>query len=967
MYSYYQQVGGEEKWKPIQLTQLSTLRDAMFVTVLSTSEIISDSTTKDERAKTKHQGPMYFDWDGTDIEYVAANATRLIEKLLSLGVQEDQLRIYATGQKGFHCLLDERIFMEKIPKGGTQNLPALYKELAYELAVPSLDFVVYSFRRAWRQPNVLRTNGMYKVQITLAELREMTAKKYAEICSKPRPLTEPAAPTLCVDLAILFDKCSQKIKAVIGKRSKHKSVKLSQLADLPSIDALMQGQGVKPGAGFHPIAMQLGIYANARNWTADQLIEKCQGLVENHESDGNRYDTPSKREAELRRMFDYTNDNPCYDFSVGAMKVLMSHPAPDLDGMPTTAAQIGTLIETGEMPETGNSDFNDMAGVVINKGGVYAPSEFGPKRITAISFENVRVLRSTDTSTISMVEADVLIDGKLIVRTPIELDIFHSASNFNKFAARLGHAFQGNDAHVRGMYLRLMERSKQGGQDNYACSREGLDVINIPNHEDERLRKPFMIWADAKGVVLEPRIADTGVSISFQGYPDPRGQYRCDLASAPKLTDWLRVAGNKDKLGEAIEGMLTCHPPTIVAGVVGWYFACFYRMLFHKAYEQFPLLHVNGSAGSGKTAYSRAMLSLFYCDQEPKTLTPSSTTFAITYCASGSASIPLVVDEYKPHEMPPGMHDSLKGRFRDAWQGRELQRGGGTRDSDDYRMLSSTLLTAPIVFIAEAIEAETALMERVVLVTMARPTPIQASRNLMRFVKFERNKGTLAVLGKYIAADIVNTYSIEKLREEFDELLGAACQEYMLQEGDVETLPAEKVREKFSAKYRSIYSFTVAKFGLLKLKGLLGEIFNARFDEKMDEVIQHIYDRMADTNAATQAEWLKVINQFVDMSYLEEVTSYALKAGREYALIKYGGQDCVEISVRACYAKYRQFCRAISVKPLYTGEASFLHGLRDASALVETDFVGGKLKVPGGSVVFNAEQLAQLGVRAFRP
>lgn len=974
MYNYYQKVGGNEAWKPVPATALASLDDPMFITVLSVDKIVTDDMTKVERDKLKYSGPLYFDWDGTSIDEVTPNVIKLVEKLEKMGVDPDQLELFCTGKKGYHCIVPSKIFTEKVSKAGVENLPLIYWEVAFRLAVENLDLRVYSGRkgRMWRQPNVQRENGKYKVQITYAELKEMTAAKYIEICSTKRPTIMAAPPTLCVDFAVLYGECIQKVKGMLAKRAKQKVTKLTPEMKFPSLDAMMENRGIKEGTGFHSLAMQLAIYANERGWSGDDLVDRCKVLIEHHESDGDRYNTPHRRAEELRRMVDYTHGNPCYVFAIGPIKTLLTHAAPDLDGLPSSSEEIGSLIESPLDPAGDTStaetphEYNDLAGVVLNKFGVYAATEFGMKRISAVSFDNVRTLRSTDSGTIAMVEADVLVNGKTLTRAPIELETFHSAANFNKFAARFGHAFQGSDQNVRGLYLRIMEKSKTAGGDNYACSREGLDVINIPNHEDERLRKPFLIWADGKGVVLEPRVAETGVNISFQGYPDPRGQFRSDLADAPNLVQWLTEDDNKERMAEALANLLGCQSKNVIATTIGWYVACFYRMLFHKGYTKFPLLHVNGAAGAGKSEMNYSLLSFFYCNQEPKMLTPTSTTFAITYSASGSASIPLVIDEYKPHEMTPTMHDRLKLMLRDAYNCKDVQRGGGTRENDDYRVLSSMMLSAPMAFIAEAVEDEAALMERVVLVTMSRPTPIQASKNLAKFIKFSRDKQVLSILGKYIAASVVNDYSVGKLVKEFDPLVEGARARFLLQEGDIETLPPDKLQAKFSAKERTVFNFSVSKFGLKKLQDLLHEIYGGRFDPLMESLADTIYDRMSDLNSSTQAEWLKVLNALVDMSVADETTPYKIRARSDYAHISYGGQDCLEVSLRACYAKYRIYCRTVGSKPLFNGETAFLHGIKDASALAAVGFTQGLLKVPGGSVVFNSEHLTQLGVRAFK-
>jgi hypothetical protein len=41
----------------------------------------------------------------------------------------------------------------------------------------------------------------------------------------------------------------------------------------------------------------------------DEMLALCDGLIENHQSDGTRYNTKNKRRDELVRMHRYTNSN----------------------------------------------------------------------------------------------------------------------------------------------------------------------------------------------------------------------------------------------------------------------------------------------------------------------------------------------------------------------------------------------------------------------------------------------------------------------------------------------------------------------------------------------------------------------------------------------------------------------------------------------------------------------------------
>jgi hypothetical protein len=986
-YFYFQQVGGEEAWKPCPIDHrkgIDAEKAPAFWTVLAVSQPVEDISYED-RLKLKYAGPLYFDWDAKEIGKAIEDCNKFIIALSNKGVDPNAIRIYATGGRGFHVEVPMQIFMSKVPKDGVQFLPVAYREIALEMATDTTDLRVYSQGRGrmWRNVNVQRENGKYKVPITAAELEKMVSDPalYDVLCSQPREALPVADWKPAIDLMVMFDQAMNKVKERIGKRKK-KNTDVSVLAkmNLPSLQALLEGRGIKPGTGFHQIAMQLAVISDAMHWSEDQLAEKAKGLCDAHESDGSRYNTAERRRNELIRMHRYMSDNPCYEFSVGAIKSLLSHEAPDLDGIPVNKEDVDDAIKQAETAPTDGAaapeqvaldEFADVASAVkMTRFGVYANTEDGgSKRISAVAFDNVHILRSPQTGAVSCYEADVLVNGKKQGRQVLELDTFQGVQSFNRFASKLSHALQGSDTHVRGLMMRIAEKGRKEGKTFFTLNREGLDMINVVNHEDEDMREPFLVWSDNAGVNVEPKIKAKNHGFSFQGFPDPRGSFRTDISDAPLLEDWIEIEGNKELLRSAIQNLLTCQRPDFIAKLVGWYTACFYRMLFHKAYNKFPALHVNGAAGSGKTEINLAMLSLFFYHQEPKALTPASTHFALQQHMAGSSSIPLMLDEYKPHDMGFELHNKLKLLIRDAYNCRDVTRGGGTRDNDDYRSLYSTQLAAPLVFIAEAAEEESAVMERVVLATMVRPPASMQMTWSNRFHIFQRHKQCLAILGRYIARDIVDVYSVKQLIAEFDPLLKEAQDKYMLSEADVKSgMPEDMLKAKQGAKERTVFNYTVARFGLRRFHQLIKDTFeDDSFDEIFKGLDDSIYDRMTDLLPSTQAEWVKVLSAIATMSVSVDPTNaaMAIRQGQEYAITVHRGKTALELSARSAYHRYRGYCKQIGQRPLFPGDQAFLHGLKDSSALMHFG-TSDKLNIPGGSFFFDMDELKRMGVEDFK-
>lgn len=968
-YHYYQNEGGNEDWKPIPEEKLDTIEGAMYVTILGVDTPVPDEPTKEQLADIKYKGPLYFDLDDqASPASTAINAVALIDKLVEKGLDARQIKLWATGGKGFHLVIPEACFLNKPPKTGFAYLYHIYKEMAFALSVESMDFRVYSGRRGrmFRQEHVKRPNGLYKVPLRLRELKalaetaksnpELAEQEYKELCSDIRDFVAYDPPELAIGLMALFDQCKTKVQNLTRGRKKVKTVMLPKA--MPSFDALLRGEGVKPDVGFHQIALQVAITAHARGMGRDELVAAAEGLCANHKSDGGRYNTPAKRKAEIARMWEYTEDNPCYTYAPAALNGILTFNSPDAFGIEATAEEIAMSIKEGVVAK--DKEF-EHAGLLMSRSGCHAMTETGTKLVTAMSFENVTELLSPETGKISGLEASVLVAGKEVGRSTFDTEQFNSVSGINKVAMSYGQSFSGTDVQARGLYMRMIQQARKKNQRMYILEREGLDVVRMPFHDDQRAREGFMVWADGKGVVQDPKVAELNLNFRFVGFPDRDGMFKTDLSLAPKLTEYLKDSDNKESMRRCMHAAINSQHRGTVGRLLGWMIASHYRMLFHTKYGQFPLLHVNGAAGNGKTQMVKLFSRFHYYYEEPKMLTPTSSLFAVQRGACSSSSVPLILDEFKPQEMRPDVYDRFKLLLRDAYNCREVNKGGGTRDNADVRSVQRDQMSAPMVFIAEAAESESALMERVVLITLVKPPVIQAQEYHRQFKLAHDKAHNFGILGKYISAQIIKRYSAEELFAEFEPLYDAARRELMLQEGEIDTLDNEQLQRKSSAKERTVFNYAVARFGLMKLGNLLQGIFGEEFRQAFEEMDRAVTDSVGDIQAQTVPEWLKVFNVFAHLSQVEEHHSWSLKEGQDYGFCYLDGKNCIEFYMRSCYQKYRYYATAARSKLLFPGEEAFMHALKSLPALVSLNHHGGKLSAPGGSQVFDLNELRMAG------
>jgi hypothetical protein len=133
----------------------------------------------------------------------------------------------------------------------------------------------------------------------------------------------------------------------------------------PSLERVMAGEDVNPGKGFHNIALQIAITANALGKKEDELIAACSGLLEKHQSDGSRYNTPVKRKNEILRLLRYTDGNPCYEYSRDALRSIVAPEVatPDLDGLSDeVAGEVTAQGEEGQRRGLAWRDLRDRTG-----------------------------------------------------------------------------------------------------------------------------------------------------------------------------------------------------------------------------------------------------------------------------------------------------------------------------------------------------------------------------------------------------------------------------------------------------------------------------------------------------------------------------------------------------------------------------------------------------------------------------
>ena len=966
---FYQIEGKESKWcEGLADRRANIIADIQpaFSTVLDLSGVPADN----DWSKVKYKGPFYCDFDaGDDLPFVCDQFKSFLGKLdAEMDFDLTQARLYASGGKGFHIEIPQECFIPKLPKDGTSWLPYIYREMSQALIVDTLDLNVYTGKkgRQWRTVNVKRDNGCYKVPITLDEALDMNEESYREIIKAPRPLIAQSPAYCNPKLAMLFDRSKDAVTSVVRGKKKRmekanafldpwKKAKQSP----PTMEKIMAGEGLSEDAGFQRIAMQLAIYAVSMGMKRDDFLAKCEGLCDKHESDSFRYNSPRKRRDELSRMYEYMENDTLYDFDLGPVMRLLKPgtSAPDLGVLEREDS--GDVVAEVEEAEPGEeapapTPMADMMkgvrkGFFMNAEGMFRRLGEVDEPVCRAVLRNVEAFYDIEEDKFSGYEFDIIVKGKRLGRKMLGSDSFTSSNNMKKFFGGLQVGYQGGDAETTALLDIMAEKAEKGGR-IYSYPREGFFFIQHPEKHESHM-VPVYLTQDWYKCGYD------------EGHPDyfklryrpseAISTYRLDIHHAPALNDDMKPY---------IRDLFKFNRPETVVNSVGWFAAAYFRSVFLHLFNQFPMLQVFGEAGSGKTQ-TVFMLSKMHWYTGSCSLSTASayTNFTIDNKVNTSHSAPAIIDEYKPRELKHirGKLEKIKDVMKNSYAGGDTgNRGTINKGGESSLGIIKSKCAAPIIFMCEAIEMETAIIERCVLVKTSKDfITDERTAAFDRLHDSDEGKAALSATGRGILS-IGFGLNLQDMKKTV--------------EGDMIRIRASLPKDKNQKPVadRVIFNRAVVIFGWRILKKVWSDAYGSEFDQMIDDLIN---DRLEDHNVSDESRALRVhgrseigktISQIALLSR-EQDRPYELRLGKDYLV----GDGWVEVKVERAYSVYRLYCASTHDTPLFDSVEAFQMALDSYSPCVDAVCASSELRDDGSTesvIRLDSAKLVRDGVHAFR-
>lgn len=926
MYLFTQRHGGQEKWETHLATQRSYLVSSgeyQFISALDSSYDFSGAITREEQQEIKFNAPLgfYADFDG-DLDEVLSQSKLFLSRLSSEhALDMGQVFIWLTGGRGVHIEVPLQCFIPKIPPNGVPLLPTIFKELAMSTYVDTLDLRVYTIRRMWRVPNVKRSNGLYKVQVSFSEFLDITADSYSAICSSPRAPLPVAAATFNPRLGLLFAQAKDKIERA-AKKKKSKKANHEQMTRFAgqfpdSFKLLLMGEAVRPGVGWNQIALQTASFALALGKTEDQMVEEARGLIESHAGDSDRYGTPRKREAELRNQYRFQQEHPAYEFSLGGVKSLFAKGtytadldwagavAPDVEDEPTAQAEEGgTEVDDDahdpEVDQSAKQDGDTGALVEFGPNGIFAVTEDGTKRICPIGISKPCSLVTKEGKHVGF-EFTAFLHGKEVGPAYVTLSNLRTKASFNDWVNGFATWQNATDLLVSHLLEAFRRRTDSKAKKMIVTSREGVDLVIYPGAKTVDDIDIIFACADQ---CLSPKER----RYRFRGMHDELGAFRTDILSAPRLEDTPETREFFDKLWRI-------NTPVNIGKIAGWFSAAFLTQLIRFHWKAFPLLQVWGQAGAGKTQTVELFSHMHYHLKMPKKISAAGNTFfPMVAAVTQSASLPVIFEELKPRQMAKFQLDQVQNLLRTNYNGERLERGSVNRDvAGGGTVVNGYDNVAPIMFIGEALESQSAILERCV------STPLSKEDRDGRSDEFEycyarRQGGPISWLGRSmidaamaIKPDLVRD-SVAKYRDLFKSRVS---------------------RRVYEDQNRPWHNYSVVLTGLDFMGIVLSEVFGDRYASDIEAMKEAVIESALTSTQKVISEAAKVLDVMGQLTRNPDA-QYQIVKGVDYVT----DGLTLDLKLRPAYAKYVRYQLSLKQEVLFDTDKAFIAAMERYNGLI---------------------------------
>lgn len=175
-----------EKWRRVRYDRLGeVLAESHAYNTFATLQRYASAEPTGQPGQEPHWSDLLFDLDG---EGALEDARRVVAFFHSLGLGPEAIRVYFSGRRGFHVLIDGQAL-------GARPSPTLHQvyrlaasEVARLLGLTTFDESIYSRRRVIRVVGTVHPqSGLFKIELTLDQLQRWDMEQIKDAARSPTP------------------------------------------------------------------------------------------------------------------------------------------------------------------------------------------------------------------------------------------------------------------------------------------------------------------------------------------------------------------------------------------------------------------------------------------------------------------------------------------------------------------------------------------------------------------------------------------------------------------------------------------------------------------------------------------------------------------------------------------------------------------------------------------------------------
>ena len=349
---------------------------------------------------------------------------------------------------------------------------------------------------------------------------------------------------------------------------------------------------------------------------------------------------------------------------------------------------------------------------------------------------------------------------------------------------------------------------------------------------------------------------------------------------------------------QVIPLLLMLNEGKIILPVLGWFFATPFVPGFRHRMRHFPLLVVWGTHGGGKSSLLSLLWRLFGVESELFSATETPFTFLRLF--SGTNTIPIIIDEFKPYNMKENETRLLLRFLKRLYDGEIEHRGRPDLSLVAYHLQAPTAIAGETTPIA----LESALVERVIQVNLNPDTLTANSPHVKAFNK-------LASVGP---EGFAFPYIRWCLRANQDELMTEARK--LLPSTLEETPP--RVRDNALIMTTGLVAFKcfACQYGV----EIVDEAFRAGAKESINELLTELFEKGAEEIGLTI--FLKTLATLAQTQRIKHGVHYTTD----------DANTRLYIHLPDCLAEFRKFVRETNARVEVLDERAYRRQGREICA-----------------------------------